>query len=266
MRDARAIGALLALAVIVAGCRGADSLQFTHPQREARGLVFVLPGIEGEGPSSYAVRAGLDEAGVDHAIPIYRWGRPLPGVGLLLNQVDVAGNREAGRRIARLIVQYQDAHPGCPVHMVGHSGGGGVAVFTLESLPAGRYVDGVVLLNASISAGYDLSRALARTRKGIVNFWSPGDVGLLVIGTTVLGNVDGVHGPAAGATGFTNARNNSGKLYQVQWSPSMATAGNIGGHMDSTGQPFVAQWVAPWVLADSWTPPPASGATAIARP
>ena len=104
-----------------------------------------------------------------------------------------------------MIGDYQDNHPGRPVYVVGHSGGGGVAVFTAESLPDGRKIDGLVLLSASISKGYDLHKALANCRRGIINYYSSRDVGLLGVGTTLMGNVDGGHGPSAGLKGFDNA-------------------------------------------------------------
>ena len=196
---------------------------------------------------------------MDYSLTIYRWGRPVPVAGMLLNQMDFIGNRLAADQIARMIVDYQDEHPGKPVFLVGHSGGGGIAVFVAEAMPTGRSVDGLILLNASISSGYDLRKALEHTRLGLVNFWSPDDVGLLYFGTTLFGNVDGVHGPGAGAAGFRNTGGLGrlkGILHQVKWSQQMAASGNDGGHTGSTSEVFVGDWVAPWILARTWSPPP----------
>jgi pimeloyl-ACP methyl ester carboxylesterase len=255
----------LTLSLLV-GC-GARSSRFTVSHRMDRGVVILLPGIEGEGPLSYAVRDGINDAGIDQGLPIYRWGRPVPLAGPLLNQMDFLGNRMAADRLVKMIVEYQDAHPGMPVHLVGHSGGGGVAVFAAEALPDDRRVDGIVLLSPSISAGYDLTAALAHTRKGIVNFWSPNDVGLLVLGTTILGNVDGGHGPAAGAMGFTSVPNGQpfDKLHQVEWSAEMTAAGNHGTHMDSAGRAFVQRYVAPWIQASTWRVGPYGGDPRLAH-
>ncbi|OPX25050.1 MAG: hypothetical protein B1H04_00830 [Planctomycetales bacterium 4484_123] len=248
-RVVRGIGVILAGAgVWLAGC-GPVNEQYVGPARLEHGLVIILPGIEGEGPLSYSVRQGLLDADIQAALPIYRWGRPVPLAGPLLNQMDEQGNRLAAGRIARMIVDYQDTHPGRPVHLVGHSGGGGVAVFAAEALPPGRQVEGLVLLSASISSGYDLSKALAHCRKGIVNFYSKGDVGFLVLGTTVFGNVDGVRGPAAGAVGFKYPRPG---LYQVGWRAEMAGSGHLGGHAGTTASGFVERYVVPWIRAASW--------------
>ncbi len=242
--------------LLLPGCGGSANLDYVNPERLENGLVIVLPGIEGESPMNHSIRQGLIDAGVYRAVPIYRWGRPIPLAGPLINQMDVVGNRLAGQRIARMIVEYQDAHPGRPVHLVGHSGGGGVAVFAAEALPAGRKVDGLVLLSASISEGYDLSDALRHTRSGIVNFYTSRDVGLLVIGTTLAGNVDGVRGPAAGAAGFERSYS---RLYQIDFS---AAIGRSGAHSAATQSGFVMRCVAPWVLSGAW--PAGRGATAAA--
>jgi hypothetical protein len=245
------IGLVVGCAVLAAGCNGTSRSEYNTPERLDNGLVLLLPGIEGEGPLSYAVRAGLNEAGGNQALSIYNWGWPIPVAGMMLNQVDVIRARRVAKAVAREVVKYQTRHPGRPVHLVGHSGGGAIAIFAAEELPSGHSVDGIVLLSPSISADYNLVKALAHSRKGIVHFWSPGDVALLVLGTTLFGNLDGGHGPAAGAIGF--ARGGSfGKLYQTEWTAAMLTSGNMGGHMGSAGNHFVREWVAPWVMADRW--------------
>ena len=239
---------VLSLMLISAGC-SATNKEFVTPERLERGLVLILPGIEGEGTLSYNIRSGLLKAGVSAALPIYRWGRPVPLAGPILNQMDIIGNRLVAKRIAQYIVDYQDSHPSAPVYIIGHSGGGGIAVFTAEDLPENRMIDGLVLLSASISKGYDLTKALQHCRYGIVNFYSEKDVGLLGVGTTVMGNVDGIRGPSAGLAGFDNSYP---KLYQIPWSKDMESVGNYGGHADSTNPEFVKEYVAPWVMGMRW--------------
>ena len=246
MKGVLTIVAITSLAAV--GCSPVNE-EFVTAQRLDRGLVIILPGIEGEGPLSYGLRDGLLRAGVDAAMPIYRWGRPIPIAGPILNQIDVVGNRLVAERIAQMILDYQETHPGQPVFLVGHSGGGGVAVFSAEALPEGRSVEGLILLSASISKTYNLSKALRRCRRGIANFYSAGDVALLGIGTTVMGNVDGIHGPSAGLAGFDS---NPAGLYQIPWSQEMSSSGNVGGHMDTVATAFVQRYVAPWLLSAAW--------------
>ena len=239
---------LLASAALAAGC-GVTNDKYLTPERLDCGLVVILPGIEGEGTFSHRIRTGLLRAGVSSALPIYSWGRPIPLAGPLLNQMDVIGNRLAAAGIARFIMDYQDNHPDRPVYLIGHSGGGGVAVFAAEALPEDRKIDGVILLSASLSKIYDLSKALKRCRQGIANFYSDRDVGLLGFGTTFFGNVDGIRGPSAGLTGFDKK---PAGLYEIPWRREMSSTGNHGGHADSTQPRFIRAYVADWVLASNW--------------
>jgi pimeloyl-ACP methyl ester carboxylesterase len=246
------------MAVALAGCTGVRDDEYSSPQRLAHGMVIILPGIEGESPLNRDIQKGLEEAGLPYALPIYRWGRPIPIAGPLINQVDVVGNRLEARKLAYYIEQYQDQYPSRPVFLVGHSGGGGVAVFTAENLADGHKLDGLVLLSASISRDYDLAEALEHSRHGLINFYSKKDVGFLIIGTTVAGNVDGGHGPAAGALGFqvpgpeagTEIRQCYQKLYQHQ----MDQESFFNAHSAATGRDFIRLRVAPWLRAHSWPP------------
>lgn len=260
MRLLSLLGCLPA-AVVAAGCDPKSN--FVTDDRLANGLVIILPGIEGESELNRNIRRGLLASGVDRALPIRSWGRPIPLAGVLINQMDFLGNRLAGIGVANVITDYQDSHPGRPVYVIGHSGGGGVAVFTAEALPKDRQIDGLILLSASISSAYDLTKALGRCRNGIANFHNPDDAGLLGIGTTIVGTVDGTHGPSAGLIGFDPPAERDKeekklayeKLYQVRLDAGMVGDGDP--HSSSTHVPFVATYVAPWVLADTWPAGPA---------
>ncbi|HNX25952.1 MAG TPA: alpha/beta hydrolase [Phycisphaerae bacterium] len=242
---------MICIAMICAGCEVDAAERYMTDVRKENGLVIILPGIEGESEFNHNIRRGLVSAGSYRAMPIYNWGRPIPGLGMLLNQMDVIGNRAAGRRIAQMIEQYEDAYPGRPVYIIGHSGGGGVAVFAAEELSKDYKIDGLVLIAASISDNYNLNKALKSCRNGIVNFYNPEDAGLLGVGTTVMGNVDGGHGPSAGLNGFNKNYNN---LYQVKVTESMTAASGGGSHDAATRPRFVATYVAPWVLSSRWPP------------
>jgi len=250
---------LLVAAMPLAGCatgmkshidRDAD---FVNPDRMKKGLVIILPGIEGESSANRDVRKGLADAGVPYALAIYRWGFPIPGLGLLVNQTDTAGNRRAAVELAKGIVRYQTRHPDCPVFLVGHSAGGGVAVFTLEALadlPDAKPIRGAILLSSSISANYPLEKALKMTQGGIVNGYNPEDTVLLGAGTAMMGNVDGGHGDSAGRTGFheTNA-----KLFQFK--ASAGEGDSTDPHFVLTESDRIAKHTPRWILSANWPPP-----------
>ncbi len=198
------IGVLLLSAVLAGGCVEKEYFALTGAEK---GLVVILPGIQGIDAHSHQIRSGLVRGGVHRAMVLQSWGKPIPGLGMLLNQIDPFGVRIDAMAIADKIMRYQEVFPDKPVHVIGHSGGGALAVFIADSLAdrlnAGAApIDGIVLLSPSISTIYDYTKATRACKVGILNCYNPNDTGLLGVGTTVMGNLDGWHGPAAGMLGF----------------------------------------------------------------
>lgn len=231
-----------------AGCSLSD---LKSPERMNKGLVIILPGMEGRSSWNYELARGLDEGGVQCGIEIYDWGTPVPG-GMLLNIVDLKRNERVAAKIKDHILEYRHEHPRRPVHLIGHSAGGGEAIFATELLPPEEPVSSVVLLAAALSPTYDLSPALERSQYGVFNYYSALDVGFLGAGTAIAGTIDREHSLAAGAVGFREPRglSDSGmrlyseKLHQIKWDPEMRWSGNFGGHLDWTRRPFVRRYLA----------------------
>ena len=252
-----AAGVALLLSLTVMGCGGGQNVdmnaRYVAPERAATGLVVILPGIEGQSAANQNIRRGLYDSGVSYALAIYRWGFPVPGVGMFVNQTNPAQNRNAAAELARRIIEYQQKYPGQPVFLVGHSGGGGVAVFALEALattPNAQPVEGAFLLSASISANYPLTSALNMTRRGIVNVHNPDDVGLLKVGTALFGNVDGGRGDSAGRVGFTRSYP---KLFNRRITG--AEVGVVGDpHFVATDAKLIAQRAPAWLGSKTWPP------------
>jgi len=232
---------------VVHGLSTADRLKY--------GLVIVLPGIEGPSKYNVDIAQGLYDGGVPCAIEIYDWGTGNP----LVNLVAFERNRQQARRIADRVVTYRRDYVGRPVHLIGHSGGGGLAVLALEALPPGTRVTSAVLLAAAVSPDHDLTRALNRTDMGIWNFYSRSDIGYLRLGTGVFGTIDRKRTSAAGAVGFKRpgpgirkaAIRAYEKLHSVAYKDVMASSGHGGGHTGWADQQFVAEWLAPVILAAS---------------
>lgn len=240
---------ILLTAFALAGCGYDERSHFMSPQRQENGLVVILPGIEGESGFNHDIRKGLNAAGCFRAMPIYSWGAPIPLLGMFVNQMNVLGNKAAGKRIAKMIEEYQDRHPNSPVYVIGHSGGGGIAVFVAEHMSQGRQIDGLILLSASISGNYDLTKALDKCKNGIVNFYNRYDA--LLVGTAFLGNVDGGRYSSAGLSGFSEERN---KLFQIEITDEMTRQTGGTAHSAATRPGFVSRYVAPWVLSSQWPP------------
>lgn len=222
-------------------------------KRYERGLVLVLPGIEGASVWSRSMAVGLEDGSVGSAVELYDWTVGLPG-SFLINLTALERNRRQARRVADRIIDYREKYPGNPVHIVAHSGGAGIAVLVLEALPAGRQIDSVVLLAPALSPEYELSTALRRVRR-IYNFYSAHDVTLLKLGTTLFGGIDREFGPSAGAVGFSMTDNldpeqkrlYKARLRQVAWGPALERAGASGTHMGWTSRKFARTYVAPLI-------------------
>jgi len=218
------------------------------------GLVLIFPGIEGPSVWNRNLARGLDEGGVTSAIEIYDWSTGIPG-DFLGNLTDLERNRVQAKRASNHIIQYQRRHPRRPICLVGHSGGGGIAVLALEQSRPNTCVDLTILLAPALSPGYDLQTALRRSRRGIVNFYSERDVSMLKVGTSVFGPIDRDFGVSAGAAGFnppekqdeTARRLYSDGLRQVRWSTHLKKYGVDGSHVGWTSRQFAREYLAPLI-------------------
>ncbi len=257
LRGCRRIGASVLLAALVAPLAGCATPDLCTADRLRQGLVLVLPGIEGPSFLNAALVRGLEEGGVPSALEVYDWGTGSP-FGFLIHLTAAGRNQRQAEAIAARIRRYKSLFPDRPVHLIGHSGGAGVALLALEALPREPIVTSAHLLAAAVSPTYDLRAALSRTEYGIWSFYSSRDVGFLGVGTTVLGGIDRAHRPSAGAVGFQlpEGINKPGrelyrrKLHQVPYSSTMARSGNKGGHIGWASRRFARDWIAPMILAD----------------
>ena len=260
--------AKVCLLPLLTGC--GPAVRIESPERLAQGYVIVLPGVEGRSFLNADVAHGLEDGRVPYAIEVYDW----TAGSVFLFPVNLRGlerNRHEAGKIAARIIAYQDAHPNRPVHILGHSGGGGLAVLTLEALPRGREITSAILLAPALAPDYDLCRALRRTQLGIWNFFSPYDVGFLAAGTWIMGTIDGKHTPAAGQKGFVlpegldrQRRQLYLNLHQTAYEPRMAQSGNTGTHTGWANRRFVAEWLAS--LINSQRPTDTRPAQAETRP
>lgn len=217
-----------------------------------RGLILVLPGVEGAGPLNWSIVRGILDAGDGAAVRMIDWTSgfwPFFCFHLRARQ----RNRAKARQIAQMAADYQDAYPGRPVYLVGHSGGAALTVWTLEALPEGRTITAAVLLGVALSPGYALGPALARTERGIWNFFSPLDLIFLTVGTVLFGTFEGRHTVSAGWCGFRispDLNESERALYRERLHQHGYHAGMIGrfhpgGHFGWANRVFVSETVAP---------------------
>ncbi len=245
---------IISLIILLAALAGCNSQPYVTPERLDRGLVIVLPGIEGRGPLNEAICRGLDAGGVDCAIELCDWTSALLSVYNLRAE---SRNRRKAAKIARRIAVYQWDYPGRPVVLVGQSGGGAIAVWIAESLPAGHDLDGIIMIAPALSPKYMLDFPLERAKRGIINFYSGRDWVFLGMGTLIYGTMDGYHTASAGMMGFDVPEAGGrpkvyDKLFQIGWQEKMARTGHTGGHLSSGTGRFVSNYVAPFVRMKQW--------------
>ncbi|MEI7837088.1 MAG: alpha/beta hydrolase [Planctomycetota bacterium] len=224
-----------AILTLLSGCAPLPAVE----KRLGDGLTIVLPGIDGRGLHNENICQALVGAKTPTAVKLYDWTAPGQG---LLNQVDIERNRAAAVKLAGHIQEYRQQYPGRPVYLVGLSGGTAIAVWAAEAMPEGQEIDGVILMGSSLSRGYDLTKALANTRR-VVNFHSSQDA-FLGIGCAFIGTMDRKFTEAAGNVGFAAT---SPKLTQVPYDPGMAKVGHDGSHLSYCGTGFVMAHVAPLI-------------------
>jgi pimeloyl-ACP methyl ester carboxylesterase len=222
--------------------------------RQRRGLILVLPGIEGESVINHNIAHGLNDAGAADAIEIFDWTRGR--LFLFDNLTNHSRNAHQADRLADRIRQYQREYPGRPVHLVGHSGGAALAVMALERLGDDHPITAAVLLAPALSPRYNLVPALRATACGIHCLYSRYDTFYLGAGTAFFGTIDRKRTFAAGKVGFQvpeglpppDADVYRTKLRQVTWHYGMLADGHAGGHLGPSDRRFVRKWVGSIIL------------------
>jgi pimeloyl-ACP methyl ester carboxylesterase len=237
-------------AILLSGAAGCVNIPRPTPAQLARGYVWMAPGIEGSAILMKSAYEGLRDAGVDCAIEVYEWPNLL---GPLENLIDPTLARSLARAVAPRIAQYRRTHPDKPLHLLGYSGGGALAVFIAEELPEDTPVDNIVLVQVSLSREYDLSKALRRVRGRIVNLHAPLDVIMLGMGTTVFGTMDRKHAFSAGKDGFDLEKAvrdpaERQRVEQQSWSTKALWSGHMGTHMGLYGRQWNKEYVAMYLL------------------
>jgi len=217
-------------------------------ERLEQGLVLILPGIEGLSFLNLSMLHGLIDAGVPYALEIVDW--TTGNKFLTLYHLRAwRRNQRIAQQLADRIVQYQTEHPDRPVWIIGHSGGGGIALLTARALPDGHRLTGLILLAAAVSPLFDLSSIQTKVERGIWSFHSWLDCLFVGIGTTIFGTLDGWHLPSAGMIGFRRGKSPSPDtgppLVQTAYRPTMSRAFNLGGHFGCVHRVFISEFVAP---------------------
>jgi pimeloyl-ACP methyl ester carboxylesterase len=234
---------LLLVMFALVGCRSVPTtIESYSLPTPPDGIVIVVDGSGGYQIAPKAVAMAVTASRLPFYVRSFDWTH---GTGRgLADMIDTEHAREEGQRLAANIQWYRTYYPQMPVYLMGHSAGCNIMLEAARSLQPGS-VEKMVMLAPAVSANYDLRQALAVSRCGIDVFTSERDTLILGFGTKLVGNADGVRGPAAGRVGFDDNPTYCGRLRQHPWDSSMASTGNLGGHSDSLMRRYLRAYVLP---------------------
>ncbi len=249
---------LLMPVITAIGCaRMVDYVVQIQPQGdESKGITYY---IGGAGPighiGSFEVPGGLRDAGYAGYTRVYSW-QSWNHAG---DQMHIGRNRAKAAELADDIRSYRRRHPDGEINIVALSAGTGIATFALEYLPERIGVNNVVFLACSMSARYDLTRALRRVDGKLYVIYSPTDVILsdVVWYTGTVDRRDSTTG-IAGLQGFylpftelsETVRQYQNKVVNIPHRSDFSTYGYGGGHIDAIAREFIRVFVARAIMGD----------------
>lgn len=242
------------VALLGGGCVFGNRPTFVQTGSNTNEVTFYLDGAGNFGFGKETVPLGLMDGGYEGRVEHFIWTTYL---GPLTDQIASPVLRMRSQQLANRIREHIDRHSGAKVNIIALSAGTGVAIFALEKLPMKYQVNNVIMLSSSLSATYDLSRALRRVRGGIYFFWSPNDpiLGNLV---PIVGTVDGERtSQVAGVIGAKlppaasrEDRAAYAKVHNVRWYTNEIGSPIKLRHAGTTDRAFVREMVAPILLRD----------------
>jgi pimeloyl-ACP methyl ester carboxylesterase len=213
-----------------------------------RGIVFCVPGAGDFPQVCETIREAAAEQHVPLRVETVDWSH---GYGrVLADHLDTANHDCQAQRLAEEIITVRHTSPSQRIYLLAHSAGCIVALEAAERVPPGT-IDSIILLAPSVSAQYDLRRALLATTGTIEVFYSERDWAALGIGTALVGTTDRTWTAAAGRVGFEPVTRCPGdealytRLRQHPWDRCLSWTGNRGGHYGAYSPVFFRVYIMP---------------------
>jgi pimeloyl-ACP methyl ester carboxylesterase len=242
-----------------------QNLVVLTPARHEPAFLLHLPGIGGHRNIDDHMAAGFVQGGFTGQVQIYDWTEQDIGLDALFA---LKRNHAEAKKVARLLTERFDLDPTAPIYLTCHSGGGGIAIWALEELPARIKISALVMMSPALSPGYDLSKALSHVSGKAYVFSSTEDSLVLGTGCQLMGTIDGVKTDAAGRVGFkmppTADVGQYAKLVSVPYNAEWIRLGDHGDHIGAMSRRFNQLVIAPLVLSGRMPPQSAQEVMALA--
>ncbi len=226
-------------------------------EAEPFGKTFYVGGSSNLDVFTSGVPGGLRDAGYRGDVESFIW---TISFNPLIDQLLTINARTRASALASQIKNYQRRYPDRPVNIIALSAGTGVAVWSLERLDPDTRIDNLILLASSLSAEYDIRKALRHVTGKIYVFHSSQDAVLEAV--KIIGTIDGKHGVASiGQVGLRGPGGRGDQVVNTAWSRKYMRYGWAGGHTDCTNARFVKHILGPIIV----TGPPTQTAEGTPR-
>jgi pimeloyl-ACP methyl ester carboxylesterase len=233
------------------------------PQRSgdvSREVVFILDGVGGFQFVPLLLRRAWRDDPSSPGTILFKWQFGVPGE-IWTDLCWRSRNLVKAGEFADLLAAFHDENPDTRIHLVGYSGGTGIAVWACERLASRAPIETMVLACPALSPAYNLAPALGAVRRCYA-LVSHRDWGVLGAGTTVFGTVDRLHCSAAGRLGFRLPDGCSDadravydeKFRQIRWSTDLRQFGNSGGHTGWAQIAFLREYMLGLLRGDTPLP------------
>lgn len=225
-------------------------LSFAEDPSAKPGVIFVAGGAGNLVNLPSITKWAGKQCKLPHEVRAFEWQH---GKGrIVLDIQDARHLIDKANELAQQILEYQVTHPDRPIYLIGKSTGAIIVLMAAEKVPISS-LERIILLSPAVSPNYDLVPAIHSTRAGVISFHSSLDIAVLNWATTLVGTADRHYNPSAGLNGFvlpaakTSAALDYERLIQINWSPSHAWYGHLGGHMGNGMPLFLLYEVMPYL-------------------
>jgi hypothetical protein len=244
------IFAVLSLPALLIGCDGPGQAA-TGPA--ANGITYYLDGAGNWGFGVADVPAGLSSAGYKGKVENILW---TSSFNPAIDQVNPINHALQSGTLAGRINDYHKKNPTKNINIISLSAGTGIAVWAAEKVKPPAKINNMILLGSSLSARYNMSKALANMKGKIYVYYSNFDE-VLEGPVKAIGTVD--HQVGVDAVGLVGSQSPRGRerIVNIGWSSRYKKYGWSGAHTDCTSKAFVAGVLARHVVDQpSSTDPP----------